>query len=77
MYGTSPAKRAVSVTKADANLPGGSCNGLLVGVAGTANLTFVDGTTASNVPLQLGYNPIAVLRVNTGGTATDIWALYN
>ncbi len=77
MYGTSPAKKAVLVVKADAQLPSGNCNGLLCGTAGTVNLTFPDGTVASNVPLQLGYNPLSVSQVNLGGTATDIWALYN
>lgn len=70
------ALRWVKVTKADSNLPGGVCRGLLVGVAGTANLGDEAGTTTADVPLQLGYNPLVVLQVRTGGTADDIWALY-
>lgn len=64
------------VTKADADLPGGRCFGLLVGTAGTANLKDAAGNTLANVPLQVGYNPLSVSQVRTGGTATDIWALY-
>ena len=73
---TVSAHRFVPVTKADANLPDGVTKGLLVGTAGTANLMQFDGTTRANVPLQQGYNPLQVLQVRTGGTATDIWALY-
>ena len=73
---TSAAAVYAPVTKADANLAGGACRGLLVGTAGTANLGQVDGTTRTNVPLQAGYNPLVCLQVRTGGTAADIWALY-
>ena len=55
---------------------GAYCRGLLVGTAGTANLTTFDGSAITDVPLQQGYNPIACKHVNTGGTADDIWALY-
>ena len=71
-----PADGYAFVTKADADLPDGACRGLLVGVAGTANLQQPDGTTRTNVPLQQGYNPLVVKQVRTGGTASDIWALY-
>lgn len=71
-----PAGRFVSVTKADGALPDGTCRGLLVGTAGTANLMDASGVTRSTVPLQQGYNPLACRQVRTGGTATDIWALY-
>lgn len=64
------------VTKADANLPNSTTKALLVGTAGTANLMQPDGTIQTSVPLQVGYNPLQVLQVRTGGTATDIWALY-
>lgn len=71
-----PAKSYVSVTKADADLPNGVCRGLLVGTAGTANLMDQEGNTRTSVPLQAGYNPLICLQVRTGGTASDIWALY-
>lgn len=73
---TEPAEVYAPVTKADSDLPGGLCRGLLVGTAGTANLGQLDGTTRANVPLQQGYNPLAVKQVRTGGTADNIWALY-
>lgn len=71
-----PADKYVPVTKADGELPGGLCRGLLVGTAGTANLMERDGTVRTGLPLQQGYNPLVVRQVRTGGTATDIWALY-
>jgi hypothetical protein len=73
---SNPADAFVLVTKADADLPDGPCRSLLVGTAGTANIQQLDGTTRANVPLQQGYNPIACKQVRTGGTASDIWALY-
>ncbi len=71
-----PAIRYVEVAKADADLPGGPCKALLVGTAGTANLTDAEGNARAGVPLQQGYNPLRCQRVNTGGTAANIWALY-
>jgi len=76
MNDTGPGVSYAPVTKANANLPGGPCRFLLVGVAGTANLMQWDGTIRENVPLQLGYNPIYAVQVRTGGTASDIWAGY-
>jgi hypothetical protein len=72
-----PAGAIVAVTKADSDLPDGICRALLVGTAGTANLMDATGATLADVPLQQGYNPIAVQQVRTGGTADDIWALYS
>lgn len=73
---SAPARTFVPVTKADEDLTGGTCRGLLVGTAGTANLMQQDGTIRTNVPLQAGYNPLSVLQIRLGGTAADIWALY-
>jgi hypothetical protein len=73
---TSSAGYWVAVTKADADLPNGKCRGLLVGTAGTANLADADINITTAVPLQAGYNPLVVRQVRTGGTASDIWALY-
>jgi hypothetical protein len=75
-YASSPADAVIPVTKADADLPDGNCRALLVGTAGTANIKDATGTTRTGVPLQQGYNPIVCQQVRTGGTATDIWALY-
>lgn len=71
---TAPATNAAKVTKSNSTVL--NCRGLLVGTAGTANLTTFDGSAITDVPLQQGYNPIACKHVNTGGTADDIWALY-
>ena len=73
---TSAAWVYVSVTKANSALPDGTCRGLLVGTAGTANLMDGDDNIRSNVPLQAGFNPLCCKQVRTGGTAADIWALY-
>lgn len=71
-----PATSIRAVTKADAALPDGPCRALLVGTAGTANVMDCSGTILTAIPLQLGFNPISVQQVRTGGTAADIWALY-
>jgi hypothetical protein len=70
------ASRVVAVVKANQDLPNGTASALLVGTAGTAELMDATGATISNVPLQVGYNPIRVKQVRIGGTASDIWALY-
>lgn len=66
----------VPVTKADAALADGNCRGLWVGTAGTANLMDLGGNIRANVPLLVGENPFQCRQVRTGGTASDIWALY-
>ena len=48
----------------------------LVGTAGTANIRTAAGVVRTGVPLIQGVNPIMCVRVLTGGTATDIWAMY-
>ena len=71
-----PAQAIVSVTKAASDLPDGVCRGLQCGTAGTVNLIDMFGNTVTGFPLQQGLNAIRVKRVSTGGTASDIWALY-
>lgn len=73
---TSAAAKVVPVTKADADLPDGPCRALLVGTAGTANISDLTETIRTNVPLVVGYNPISCVQVRTGGSADNIWALY-
>ena len=74
---TAPAAQIVPITPNDtSDLPDGVCRALLIGVAGTVNLIDASGTTRSGVPLQQGFNPIGVQRVLTGGTASNLWALY-
>jgi hypothetical protein len=73
------ADRAVSVTLGSAALANGECKAILANAAGTVNLTFADGTTATSFPLQAGYNPIRATVINTpssGTAATGVWALY-
>lgn len=60
----------------DVDLPNGVCRGINCGTAGTVNLHQPDGTLREDYPLQKGYNPIQALRVLTGGSADDMWALY-
>ncbi len=72
----SVASAAILVTKAASDLPNGVCRALLCGTAGTVNLVDGSGNVCTSYPLQQGYNPISVVRVSTGGTADNIWALY-
>lgn len=71
-----PATRVEAVTAANADLPGGMCRSLLVGVAGLANIMDAAGNIVTGVPLVAGYNPIAVKQIRTGTAATGIFALY-
>jgi hypothetical protein len=67
-----PSGKIVKVTSG-ANIP--LCRALLVGTAGTGTLIDGAGATATDVPLQQGYNPIRCTKV-TFGTVNDVWALY-
>jgi hypothetical protein len=73
-----PAYSLQKVTLSDTvALPGGVCRGLLVGTAGAVDLIDASGTLCSAVPLQVGYNPIGVTRINaTNAAASNIWAIY-
>lgn len=70
-----PAQKLVKITF-DQDLPEGFCRGLWAAEDGTANLTFKDGHTEDGVPLFAGLNQIAVAQVRSGGTLTDLWAIY-
>lgn len=70
------ARRVVLLVKGSAMPAQGVCRALLVGTAGTANVKDGDGNTCTNIPLQVGYNPIIITSLDAGGTASDIWALY-
>lgn len=70
----SPASKIAQVTSGVA-LAAGTCRAILVGTAGTATVIDAEGNTSTNIPLQVGYNPIRVSQV-TFGTASDVWALY-
>lgn len=73
---TAPADDVVPVTPGASALPDGPCRALLVGVAGTVNLTTLAGVQRDGVPLVEGWNPVGATHVRTGGTATGIWAVY-
>ena len=74
---TAPASRLEPITPSDDDdLPGGVCRAILVGAAGTANMVDAGGIERTGVPLQQGFNPIGATRIKTGGSATDLWALY-
>lgn len=49
------------------------CRGLLVGVAGTLNITMANGEERNGVPFQAGINPGRFSAVRTGGTAENVW----
>lgn len=70
--GTWGATKAVAVVS---GTPFPTCRALKVGTAGTATLTYGDGTVATDYPLIQGYNLEQVVTV-TFGTAADVWALY-
>lgn len=51
------------------------CKGLHVGVAGSATVTFEDGSVGTDFPLVLGVNLYPATKV-VFGTASDVWAIY-
>lgn len=69
-----PGGKLVKLTKGEAMTS--PCRALLVGTAGTANITDLSNTALTNVPLQQGYNPIGISALSANGTADDIWAIY-
>jgi hypothetical protein len=69
-----PATKIVAVSSG-ADFADGPCRALLVGTAGAATVVDSEGNTATNIPLQQGYNPIRVSKV-TFGSASDVWALF-
>ena len=72
-----PAATIRPIVKSDTiDLPNGVCRAVLVGTPGSANLMDASGNVLTGLPLQQGYNPIGVLRIMTGGTADNMWALY-
>lgn len=57
-------------------LVGGPCRGLLVGTAGTATVVDANGNTCTDIPLQVGYNPIQLQQITALTTAANVWALW-
>jgi hypothetical protein len=76
---TLTASAAVSVAPGSTALASGECKAILANTAGTVNLTFANGATATDYPLQAGYNPIRATIIDapsSGTAATGVWAIY-
>lgn len=69
----STARDVVLLTKGEDAPPG--TRALLVENAGTVNIKTASGSNRVGVPLPAGIVPLAIQRLETGGTATGIWAL--
>jgi hypothetical protein len=52
-----------------------NCRGLLVAAAGTVNVTMRNGQVRTSVPLIAGINPGEFASIQSGGTATGIYAV--
>lgn len=76
MRDISPARKLVKLSQAATDIPGGAPNSICCGTAGTFTGMDMDGNTITNFPLQQGYNPIRP-KIWSGGTATDVWGLWN
>ena len=78
-YLRDPAYDVVPVTKADEDLPDGPCKAILVGVGGTLNVQTVgrgQPQIRNSLPLAAGLYPFQLTQIRTGGTASDIFAIY-
>lgn len=68
------------VTKSDTvDIPlvdGQGPRAIVCGTAGTCTFLDATNTLCTDFPLQAGVNMIKPLRILTGGTADDIWALF-
>lgn len=71
---TAPAQSIVALSASATAFP--VCRGLLVGTGGTADITDAKGNNVDGVPLQAGYNPLAITKLRALGTAADVFALY-
>lgn len=65
---------AVALSASASVIP--TTRGLLVGTAGTATLRMAAGSTCTDIPLQVGYNPLQIDKLTALGTASNVWALY-
>lgn len=73
-----PSGHLEAVTPNDAaDLPGGACRGLFVGVAGTLVVQDARGATVEIISADSQYHPISVRRIlAAGSTAGGVIALY-
>lgn len=80
IYNTPPgfsARKFEVITPHDTNDLAFETRGVLVGVAGDLEVIGADDTTAVVLPVQAGWNPIAVTRILAANTtATGIVAAY-
>jgi hypothetical protein len=49
--------------------------GILLGTAGTLNVTMENGSARLLVPFQAGINPGRFASIQTGGTGSNVWAV--
>ncbi len=54
----------------------GPCKALIIGVAGLLNLFDCASMDARGVPFQAGYTDLGIQEIRSGGTASNIWAVY-
>lgn len=73
-----PGFGSVKVTPSNVTTFNPPSRGLWIGTEGNISVTFPDGTTAVDMPAQVGFFPWFVTKVNTGSTATaadNIWTI--
>ena len=71
-----PLTKVVAVTPGASLLADGECRAILATVAGTVNITTRAGVDRDGVPINVGVNPIAAIKIRAGGTATGLFAGY-
>ncbi len=49
--------------------------GLLIGAAGSLNVTMSNGSVRTGVPFQAGINPGHFASIQAGGSASNVWAV--
>jgi len=49
------------------------CRGLLIGTAGSINVTMANGDVLTGLPVFAGINPGRFASIQTGGDAENIW----
>lgn len=75
--GIIPAQDVVAIVKNDdEDFEKGSCRAIWSGTDGTINFVTALGSVVEGFPIFAGMNQISANRILTGGTATDLWALY-
>lgn len=65
---------AASTVGSPVDCPRG-CRGLLLGTAGTLNVTMENGEDRDGLPLPAGVTSGRFKALRTGGTAENIWAI--